>query len=137
MTSRRTLLRLAAGIPAAAALAACDSVGGSANQGGPADANGAGSDPARGANDLLLVNTSAGLSLLSAADGHPVNRPRAGVVAGDWSATATAEASGADTAVNVWTPNGTLHRAAKVPGQLTPRSVSPGGGFVALVNGRA
>jgi len=126
MTTRRTVLRLAGAVPAAALLAAC-------RPDGPDDATRADIRPA----DLLLVATASGLALIDARDARVVAGPRHGIAAWDGSAIVADEHRTASTQIEVRGRTGALSYGVAMPGSLGARVVSPGGAAVALTSGSA
>lgn len=117
------MLRLAGAVPAAALLTACRET--------PQRR------PATGPADLLLAQTSTGLTLIDARGGAVAMPPRRGALATDGSAIAWARPGGAGTRLEVWREAGSPAYAVTLLGQLTPRVVAPGGAWVALTTGSA
>jgi hypothetical protein len=119
MASRRTILRTAGALPAAALLAACR----------PQSAN-----PAAVAfpsvREFLLVQTRGGLSVVDGRNGLVVAQPRPGVVACDASTVVVGE-SPAEVRDLLGTVKYQVPATGKGP--LTPRVVAPDGNAVALV----
>jgi hypothetical protein len=128
MTTRRHVLRLAAGVPAAATAAALTGCVPSRTPAAPT-----GGTVPRGTGELLLIRTSAGLTLIDTATGAAQSAPRTGVSACDLSAVATTRDAGSTTVVSVDSPHGFRYETTVAAG-LVPRAVSPGGRFVALAN---
>jgi hypothetical protein len=121
MTTRRTVLRLAGSVPAAALLGAC-------TPRLPSAAPPAATRPA----DLLLVETASGLAIVDARSQTLVG-PTHGVVAYDGSSLATANRSAERTRVEVRAIDGAVRYGVDLAGDLAPRAVSPMGVHVALV----
>jgi len=128
MTTRRNVLRLAGAVPAAAMLAAC-------RPGQPAADRARAAKVGTGPADFLLIETASGLSLLDARGGRVVIAPRDGVVACDGSAIASGAAGALGTRLEVLDRTGIMEYGVSVAGELGPRVVSPGGGYVALASG--
>jgi len=129
MTTRRHILRLAAGVPAAATAAALSACAPSPAPTAPAG----GALPQGAGGELLLIRTSAGLALIDAGTGVAMVPPQTGVSACDLSAVATTREAGSTTVVSVNSPHGFQYET-KVAAGLVPRAVSPAGRFVALAN---
>jgi hypothetical protein len=119
MTTRRTVLRLAGAVPAAALLGACT----------PHRAPGAQARP----KDLLLVETTSGLAVVDTATSRFVVEPTPGAAAYDGSGLATVVTEQGRTRISVGGLDGTTWYGADAAGILSPRVVAPGGAKVALV----
>jgi hypothetical protein len=122
MTTRRTVLRLASAVPAAALLGAC----------APRRAPEAQAPPP-GLKDTLLLETTAGLALVDAGTSRFRVEPQAGVAAHDGSALATVVTVQGRTRITVGGLDGKTWYGADAAGILSPRVVAPGGMKVALV----
>jgi hypothetical protein len=123
MTTRRSVLRLAGAVPAAALLGACS----------PRRAPQAQAPPQPRPKDVLLVETTSGLAVVDASTSRFLVHPGPGVAAYDGSGLATVVTVKGRTRISVHGLDGMLSYGAEAAGILSPRAVSPGGAKVALV----
>jgi hypothetical protein len=129
MTTRRSVLRLAGAVPAAALLGAC------VPRRTPQRAPEAQAPPPSRPKDLLLVETTTGLAIVDADTSRFVLDPGPGETSYDGTALATVVTVEGRARISVLGLDGQLWYGAETGGLLSPRAVSPGGSKVALVAG--